>query len=120
MICSETCKIIDFDLVHMKREDVNFSASYQLNIHKTSTASALITWFDCLFENVKRKVKLSTSPYEYYTHWKNTIFYIDKAYQVKDGDKLSGSIAVRQSKENHRELDVKISYHHDKDTNSQV
>lgn len=82
MICTDTCKIIDFDLVNMKKEDVNFSATYHLNIKKNSTASSLITWFDCLFDNVKRKVCLSTSPYEPYTHWKNTIFYIDKAYQV--------------------------------------
>lgn len=27
------------------------------------------------------------------------------------GDVLEGSIAVRQSKENFRELDIKISYH---------
>ena len=37
MICSDTCKIIDFDLVHMKKEEVNFSASYELNFHKNST-----------------------------------------------------------------------------------
>lgn len=95
MICSDTCQIIDFDLVHMKKEDVNFSATYHLNIKKDSIASGIITWFDCLFDNVKRRVRLSTSPYEPYTHWKNTIFYIDKAYHVKEGDKLKGSIAVR-------------------------
>lgn len=111
MIVSEKCKIIDFDLVNMKKEDVNFAATYHLNINKDSTASALITWFDCHFSNVKKPVILSTSPFEPYTHWKNTIFYIDKACHVKHGDKLKGSIAVRQSKENHRELDVKISYH---------
>ena len=83
MIISSTEQIIDFDLVHMKKEDVNFSASYSLLIKQNSTASALVTWFDCRFDDVKRKVTLSTSPYEPYTHWKNTIFYIDKAYQVK-------------------------------------
>jgi hypothetical protein len=30
---------------------------------------------------------------------------------VGQQEKLKGSIAVRQSKENYRELDVKISYH---------
>jgi hypothetical protein len=29
----------------------------------------------------------------------------------KYGDTISGSVAVRQSKENKRELDVKFSYH---------
>jgi protein arginine N-methyltransferase 1 len=96
MICSDTCKIIDFDLVHMKKEDVNFSATYRLKIHKNSTASALVSWFDCHFEGgLKRRIILSTSPYQEYTHWKNTIFYVNDAYQVNNGDILSGSIAVR-------------------------
>lgn len=80
MIVSNVAQIIDFDLVNMKKEDVNFSASYTLHMKQNSTASALVTWFDCRFDDVKRKVTLSTSPYEPYTHWKNTIFYIDKAY----------------------------------------
>ena len=32
---------------------------------------------------------------------------------VNVGDVLEGSIAVRQAKENFRELDIKISYHID-------
>lgn len=110
-ICSERCKVVDFDLVHMKKEDVNFAATYHLNMIKTSRVSALIAWFDCHFENLKNKVTLSTSPFEPYTHWKNTIFYLDQPQDVREGDKLKGSIAVRQSKDNYRELDLKISFH---------
>lgn len=69
MICSDTCEIVDFDLINMKKEDVNFSATYQLEMQKNSTASALITWFDCFFDNVLREVRLSTSPYGHETHW---------------------------------------------------
>jgi type I protein arginine methyltransferase len=58
-------------------------------------------------------VSLSTSPYKKYTHWKQTVFYFDDTINVKKGDKLSGSIAVRKSRQNFRELDVKISYHFD-------
>jgi protein arginine N-methyltransferase 1 len=60
---------------------------------------------------LKNKVTLSTSPYEAYTHWKNVIFYLDKPQKVEKGDAFQGSIAVRQSKENYRELDIKFSYH---------
>ncbi len=122
MICSDYYKIVDLDLVHMNKDDVNFSSKYELNFKESTTASALIAWFDCKFENFKNKVVLSTLPYEPYTHWKNTIFYIDRANYVKAGDKLTGSIAVRQSKENHRELDVKISYHFSNlpETHSQI
>ena len=102
MICSDSYKIVDLDLVNMKKGDVNFSGKYELKFNQSTTCSALISWFDCKFENFKNKITLSTSPYAPYTHWKNVIFYIDRASYVKEGDKLTGSIAVRQAKENHR------------------
>lgn len=122
MICSDSYKIVDLDLVHMKKGDVNFSSQYKLKFNQSTTASALISWFDCKFENFKNQVTLSTSPYAPYTHWKNVIFYIDRANYVKENDTLVGSIAVRQAKENHREIDVKVSYHFSNlpDTHSQV
>lgn len=110
-IVTDYVKIVDLDLVHMQKGDVNFSAQYKLTAHSNQKISGIIAWFDCHFENLKRKVTLSTSPYAPYTHWKNTIFYMDKPQIVKSGDVLSGSVAVRQSKENFRELDVKFSYH---------
>ena len=110
-ICSDSCKVLDLDLVHMKKEDVNFAATYHLNIKQNSLVSAMISWFDCQFENLKNKVTLSTSPYAPYTHWKNTIFYLDQPTEVREGDKMKGSVAVRQSTANHRELDLKLSYH---------
>lgn len=63
----------------MKKGDVNFAGTYHLAVGKNAKLSAIIAWFDCHFEDLKNKVVLSTSPYEPYTHWKNTIFYLDKA-----------------------------------------
>jgi hypothetical protein len=110
-IITKEHKIVDLDLVHMNKGDVNFASKYDLEVIAGGKCSAIIAWFDCHFENLKRKVTLSTSPFKPYTHWKNTIFYIDRAQIVQPGDKLTGSVAVRQSKENYRELDVKFSYH---------
>jgi len=47
MICSDSYKIVDLDLVHMKKTDVNFSSQYKLKFKQNTTASAIITWFDC-------------------------------------------------------------------------
>jgi len=110
-VISNPCEILDLDLVRMKKGDVNFTSKYNLKINKASKVSAVIAWFDCHFEDLKRKVTLSTSPFAPYTHWKNTIFYLDQPQIVAKDDIMSGSIAVRQSKENFRELDVKFSFH---------
>jgi hypothetical protein len=110
-IISSYSKIIDLNLESMKPSEVEFSSTYEINFTHSHTFHGLVSWFDTPFDSVENKVNLSTSPYRAYTHWKHVTFYIDEPFGVKKGDKLSGSIAVRKSKTNFRELDVKISYH---------
>ena len=72
----------------------------------------LIAWFDTPFSNLTRPINLSTSPYKKYTHWKQTVFYMDQDIDVREGDVIYGSLATRKSKVNFRELEIKISYHY--------
>lgn len=113
MIASNECKILDLDLVHCKKSDVNFVSNYELRMIRDDRVHALVSWFDCKFENFKNPVTLSTAPYKDYTHWKNTVFYMDQDLIVRKGDVLKGCIAVKQSTTNFREIDCKISYHID-------
>lgn len=95
----------------MKKEDVEFSTSYTLNFWRNDKVHALVAWFDCEFSDLENPITLSTSPFETSTHWKQVVFYLDHDLIVNQGDQLNGSIAVRKSKTNFRELDIKISYH---------
>lgn len=95
MIMSNSCKVLDLDLVHCKREDVNFSNSYQLKMNYNDKVHGLIAWFDTPFTRLTRPNLLSTSPYKKYTHWKQTVFYSEHDLDVRVGDILEGSIAVR-------------------------
>jgi len=70
MINSSDHMILDLDLVHMKKEDVEFSTTYELTFHRNDKVHALVAWFDTPFSNLKNPVNLTTSPYEHYTHWK--------------------------------------------------
>lgn len=110
-ICSNACNIKELDLYTITKEDLDFSSSYELTFTRNDTFSGLITWFDCTFSKLPNQVELSTSPYNKATHWKQVTFYTEKDISVNRGDVLKGSIAVRKSKANFRELDVKISYH---------
>ena len=95
MIMSTSCKVLDLDLVHCKREDVNFSNSYQLKMNYNDKVHGLIAWFDTPFTRLTRPNLLSTSPYKKYTHWKQVVFYTEHDLDVRMGDILEGSIAVR-------------------------
>jgi protein arginine N-methyltransferase 1 len=83
MIVSNECKILDLDLVKMKKEDVEFSTEYKLEMNRNDKVHAIVAWFDCKFEDLDYPVTLSTSPFRKYTHWKQTVFYMDHDLTVR-------------------------------------
>lgn len=70
MIVSTYSLILDLDLCHMKKEDVEFSSEYNLEMKRDDRVHALIAWFDTRFSDLEYPITLSTSPYKKYTHWK--------------------------------------------------
>lgn len=68
-VISDSCCILDIDLVNMKQEEVNFSNHYSLQMHQSDCIDGLVSWFDTSFSNLKRPTLLTTSPLERYTHW---------------------------------------------------
>jgi len=108
---SSICKIFEVDLYTCKIEDLDFSSAYELTFFRNDTVHALISWFDIYFDRLPNKVEFTTSPFSKQTHWKQVIFYLEQDINVEKSEILKGSIAVRKSKVNFRELDVKISYH---------
>lgn len=47
------------------------------------------------------------------THWKQTIFYFNDDIPMKEGESITGSFLMKKNQKNHRELDIKVSYHYD-------
>lgn len=110
-IMSDHCCILDLDLVRMQPGEVNFSNFYSLKMNYTDKVHAMVAWFDTTFGDLKRPVVLTTSPMKKYTHWKQSVFYLEKPLDVRKGETLYGSIATRQDTTNFRELNIKISFH---------
>jgi type I protein arginine methyltransferase len=116
-VLSSSCKVLELDLCTMKPSDVEFACGYQVKINYDDKVHGLIGWWDASFSNLPNQQLLSTSPFVKATHWKQTVFYSSQDMIVNRGDTLHGSIACRQSLNNKRELDIKISYHIDNDDN---
>ena len=112
-LMSEPVKVLDLDLVRCNKDDVQFATQYQLTMKYNDRVHGVVAWFDTPFSNLQRPVMLSTSPFKKYTHWKQTVFYMERDLDVREGDVIYGSIACKKSTSNFRELDVKISYHYD-------
>ena len=118
-IISTSCKILDFDLYDVTTEDLAFAHTYSLHLTRTDTIHGLVGWFEARFTQMQEPIKLTTSPYCRLTHWKHTVFYLSQPIAAKRGGVLQGSIAVRKSTANFRDLDIKLSYHY-LDTDSKI
>ena len=77
MIMSDSCKILDIDLVTCAKEDVNFSSKYSLKMRYNDKVHGLVAWFDTAFSRLTHPTVLSTSPYRTGTHWKQTVLYLE-------------------------------------------
>ena len=110
-IMSDSCCILDLDLVNCKVSDLEFSNCYSLKMQYNDRVHALVSWFETPFSRLRKPVVLTTSPWEKSTHWKQSVFYLERPLDVKKGDTISGSIANRKDKKNFRDLNIKISYH---------
>jgi len=69
-IMSDSCCVLDLDLVKMKKGEVEFSNYFNIKMNYNDKAHALVFWFDTPFSRLKNPTVLTTSPYENYTHWK--------------------------------------------------
>ena len=111
-ILSTICPIFEVDMYKIKENEINFSNSYELIFNKNDDLSGIAGWFDVEFSKTPNKIRFTTSPFNQYTRWKQTIFYLEKNIRVYNGTILKGSFAVRldpYSKDMNC-IDIKISY----------
>ncbi|KAK2195318.1 bifunctional S-adenosyl-L-methionine-dependent methyltransferase superfamily/Methyltransferase domain 25/Protein arginine N-methyltransferase [Babesia duncani] len=109
-IKTSTACILTLDLNTCKAEDLEFCSSFLLVAERKDYVHALVFWFDVVFSACHKPLVLTTSPRAKYTHWKQTVFYIEDDMVVEPGDHIKGKIAVRKNARNPRDLDVKLWY----------
>lgn len=103
------CKFYEFDINTVTKDELQFHRSFSLRALDTDLCHAYIVWFDCDFPG-DEKVTLPTGPMNKYTHWKQTVFYMDQVLDLKKGDVIEGTIASRPNSTNPRELDIELQW----------
>ena len=105
-------ELIEFDLNTVKIEDLAFERKFKLKATRDDKIHALLAWFDCSFPSDKPEnvVTFSTGAHAPYTHWKQTVFYLDQVLDVKKGEEITGSLASRPNEFNNRELDIELRW----------
>ncbi|KAI8799668.1 S-adenosyl-L-methionine-dependent methyltransferase [Cladochytrium replicatum] len=98
------------DLATVTVEDLTFSVPFRIVATRDDFIHAFICYFDIRFGACHKPVKFSTGPHAQYTHWKQTVFYLDDAITVKAGEVVEGTFSLGPNKKNNRDLDISISY----------
>ncbi|UKZ73292.1 type I protein arginine N-methyltransferase Rmt1 [Trichoderma virens FT-333] len=71
---------------------------------------ALVSWFDIDFTACHKPIRFSTGPHTKYTHWKQTVFYIEDVLTVQNGEEVQCKLDVKPNDKNRRDLDIEIDY----------
>ncbi|KAF3854541.1 hypothetical protein F7725_022596 [Dissostichus mawsoni] len=80
----------------VKTEDLSFTSAFCLQIQRNDYIHALVTYFHIEFTKCHKK----TAPDAQYTHWKQTVFYLEDYLTVRRGEEIVGSIEMKPNEKN--------------------
>ena len=108
-VVTNSCLIREIDIQTCTKEDIPFTSPFHLQIKRNDYMQALVTYFNIEFTKCHKKVGFSTAPEARYTHWKQTVFYLDDYLTCKKGDEVSGVFSMKPNTRNVRDLDFEIN-----------
>jgi len=108
-IISTATKILDIDLYKVKKEDLDFESKFEVRISRSDFVHALVSYFTVEFSETHTKINFSTSPRSQYTHWKQTVFYLEEPVVANKGEILEGTVKVNRNSKNPRDLDILVT-----------
>uniref|UniRef100_A0A8C2AD15 type I protein arginine methyltransferase n=1 Tax=Cyprinus carpio TaxID=7962 RepID=A0A8C2AD15_CYPCA len=104
-VVSNACLIKEVDIYTVKPEELSFTSSFCLQIQRNDYVHALVTYFNIEFTKCHKKTGFSTAPDAPYTHWKQTVFYLEEYLTVKRGEEIVGTVSMKPNEKNARDLD---------------
>jgi protein arginine N-methyltransferase 1 len=108
-VMSNSRQILDVDIYTVKKEELDFESKFELKIDRNDFIHALVAYFDVDFKKSHHPLRFSTGPRSKYTHWKQTVFYLDQPIVANAGEVLHGTINVKRNAKNPRDIDITIA-----------
>ncbi|XP_039394235.1 protein arginine N-methyltransferase 8 isoform X2 [Mauremys reevesii] len=107
-VVTNACLIKEVDIYTVKTEELAFTSAFCLQIQRNDYIHALVTYFNIEFTKCHKKMGFSTAPDAPYTHWKQTVFYLEDYLTVRRGEEIYGSISMKPNAKNVRDLDFTV------------
>eukprot|EP00118_Oscarella_pearsei_P023050 m.271450 g.271450 ORF g.271450 m.271450 type:complete len:357 (+) comp40550_c1_seq6:79-1149(+) len=118
-VCTTSGLLKEFNINTVKVEDLSFSVPFEVSMRRQDYVDAFVVWFNVQFSPCHKKTGFSTAPEARYTHWKQTVFYLDEyltmvqgTFLMKPNERNKDWKNVHCSNETflQRDLDVEIEY----------
>jgi protein arginine N-methyltransferase 1 len=87
-VMSDAYPLITVDIQTVKKEELTFAAPFKLNIKRSDYCHAFVAYFDMWFSHCHKPVHFSTGPHVKYTHWKQTVFYLEDTLCCDAGETI--------------------------------
>uniref|UniRef100_A0A8D9B496 type I protein arginine methyltransferase n=1 Tax=Cacopsylla melanoneura TaxID=428564 RepID=A0A8D9B496_9HEMI len=98
----------EIDLYTITKADLSFTSPFTLQVRRNDYVQALVTFFSVEFSKCHKRIGFSTAPEAHYTHWKQTVFYLNEHLTVKKGEEVQGSFGMQPNPRNNRDLDFNL------------
>uniref|UniRef100_A0AC11DQB4 Protein arginine methyltransferase 8 n=1 Tax=Ovis aries TaxID=9940 RepID=A0AC11DQB4_SHEEP len=107
-VVTNACLIKEVDIYTVKTEELSFTSAFCLQVQRNDYVHALVTYFNIEFTKCHKKMGFSTAPDAPYTHWKQTVFYLEDYLTVRRGEEIYGTISMKPNAKNVRDLDFTV------------
>ncbi|UKZ46708.1 type I protein arginine N-methyltransferase Rmt1 [Trichoderma virens] len=109
-VVTDPVPVLTLDLYTCTTADLAFNTPFTLTAKRDDFIHALVSWFDIDFTACHKPIRFSTGPHTKYTHWKQTVFYIEDVLTVQNGEEVQCKLDVKPNDKNRRDLDIEIDY----------
>merc|ERR1712165_27126 len=107
-VVANSCLLKEIDIQTCTKDDIPFVAPFSLKIKRNDYVQALVTFFQIEFSKCHKRVGFSTAPEAPYTHWKQTVFYLEDYVTTMKDEEMFGVFRMKPNDRNKRDLDFEI------------
>uniref|UniRef100_A0A2R9CLA1 Protein arginine N-methyltransferase domain-containing protein n=1 Tax=Pan paniscus TaxID=9597 RepID=A0A2R9CLA1_PANPA len=102
-LVTNACLIKEVDIYTVKVEDLTFTSPFCLQVKQNDYVHTQVAYFNIEFMHCHKRTggtSFSTIPESLYTHWKQTVFYMEDYLTLKTGEEIFGTIGMRPNAKN--------------------
>uniref|UniRef100_H2U880 Protein arginine N-methyltransferase 2 n=1 Tax=Takifugu rubripes TaxID=31033 RepID=H2U880_TAKRU len=111
---ADPCNVICLNMYTLQIKDLEeITGQFNFPVETSGTFHGFTAWFAVYFESLEvggATVELNTGPHSEPTHWKQTLFMLDKPVSLNVGDCVTGTIVLRRNPVWRRHMSVTLDW----------